>query len=171
MCGRSQFRKVPEIIEEFGPARVGDIGDPAIADEAFPKSVVPGLVLHKGERVISAFSWAFFDDGTGHNARARNGVRPARLARRLRLRPAGPPAGPLRRGTGLVLRPGRRHPGRRRPLPPRSAPAGGPPRRATMLTRPADDVVAPFHERMPVILPSDLIAPWLAGEAVPSTAC
>jgi putative SOS response-associated peptidase YedK len=36
-----------------------------------------------------------------------------------------------------------------------------------MLTRPADDVVAPFHERMPVILPSDLIGPWLAGEPVP----
>ena len=46
-------------------------------------------------------------------------------------------------------------------------PAGGPPRRATMLTRPADGVVAPFHERMPVILPADLITPWLAGEAVP----
>jgi putative SOS response-associated peptidase YedK len=69
VCGRSQFRKVPEIIEEFGPARVGDIVDAAIAEEAFPKSVVPGLVLHKKERVISAFSWAFFDDGTGHNAR------------------------------------------------------------------------------------------------------
>jgi len=27
--------------------------------------------------------------------------------------------------------------------------------------------VAPFHERMPVILPADLIGPWLAGEAVP----
>jgi hypothetical protein len=26
--------------------------------------------------------------------------------------------------------------------------------------------VSPFHERMPVILPSDLVAPWLAGEAV-----
>jgi putative SOS response-associated peptidase YedK len=36
-----------------------------------------------------------------------------------------------------------------------------------MLTRPADSVVAPFHERMPVILPPDLITPWLAGEAVP----
>jgi putative SOS response-associated peptidase YedK len=36
-----------------------------------------------------------------------------------------------------------------------------------MLTRPADDVVAPFHERMPVILPADLIGSWLAGEAVP----
>jgi putative SOS response-associated peptidase YedK len=36
-----------------------------------------------------------------------------------------------------------------------------------MLTRPADDVVAPFHERMPVILPADLVAPWLGGEQVP----
>jgi putative SOS response-associated peptidase YedK len=38
-----------------------------------------------------------------------------------------------------------------------------------MLTRPADDVVAPFHERMPVILAPDLVGPWLAGEPVPST--
>jgi putative SOS response-associated peptidase YedK len=36
-----------------------------------------------------------------------------------------------------------------------------------VLTRPADDVVAPFHERMPVILPGDLIGPWLTGEPVP----
>ena len=69
MCGRSQFRKVPEIIEDFGPAKVGDVVEAALPDEAFPRSVVPGLVLHKGERVISSFSWAFFDDGTGHNAR------------------------------------------------------------------------------------------------------
>jgi putative SOS response-associated peptidase YedK len=41
-----------------------------------------------------------------------------------------------------------------------------PPWRATMLTRPADDVVAPFHERMPVILPADLVPAWLAGEPV-----
>jgi len=27
--------------------------------------------------------------------------------------------------------------------------------------------VAPFHERMPVILPADLIGPWLGGEPVP----
>ena len=46
-------------------------------------------------------------------------------------------------------------------------PSGGPARRATMLTRPADDVVAPFHERMPVILPPDLVGLWLAGEPVP----
>jgi putative SOS response-associated peptidase YedK len=36
-----------------------------------------------------------------------------------------------------------------------------------MLTRPADELVAPFHERMPVILPPDLITAWLAGERVP----
>ena len=36
-----------------------------------------------------------------------------------------------------------------------------------MLTRPADDVVSPFHERMPVVLPPDLVGPWLAGAAVP----
>ena len=69
MCGRAQYLKVPEIIEEFGPARAGDIVDAVLTEEAFPRSVVPGLVLHKGERVISSFSWAFFDDGTGHNAR------------------------------------------------------------------------------------------------------
>ena len=36
-----------------------------------------------------------------------------------------------------------------------------------MLTRPADDVVRPHHERMPVILSREMIGPWLAGEAVP----
>jgi len=36
-----------------------------------------------------------------------------------------------------------------------------------MLTRPADDVVAPFHDRVPVVLPADLVGPWLAGDAVP----
>lgn len=167
MCGRSQFRKVPEIIEEFGPARVGDIVDAALADEAFPKSVVPGLVLHKGERVISAFSWAFFDDGTGHNARLetapdrpawRDAYTSARLVLPLARFVEGrawfsdPDGGPL--AVAGLYRLG-------------ALPAGGPPRRATMLTRPADDVVAPYHERMPVILPPDLIAPWLAGEAMP----
>jgi putative SOS response-associated peptidase YedK len=175
VCGRSQFLKVPEIIDEFGPARVGDIVDAALAEEAFPRSVVPGLVLHKGERVVSSFSWAFFDDGTGHNARLetaadrpawRDAYRSARLvlplARFVEGRawfadPSGRPlavAGLFRLGA-LPLTAGR------------PSIASGPPRRATMLTRPADDIVAPFHERMPVILPSDLIGPWLAGEPVP----
>ena len=167
MCGRSQFRKVPEIIEEFGPARVGDIVDGAIAEEAFPKSVVPGLVLHKGERIVSSFSWAFFDDGTGHNARLetasdRPAWRDAYIAARLVLplaRFVEGRAGFSDRDGASVAVAGLYRLG---PLP-----TGGPPRRATMLTRPADDVVSPFHERMPVILPSELIAPWLAGEAVP----
>jgi putative SOS response-associated peptidase YedK len=167
VCGRSQFRKVPEIIEEFGPARVGDVGETALTDEAFPKSVVPGLVLHKGERVVSAFSWAFFDDGTGHNARLesapeRPAWRDAYHSRRLIL--------PLARfvegrawfsdaaGETLVVA-GLYRLG--------ALPSGGPPRRATMLTRPADDAVSPYHERMPVILPADLVGPWLGGGAVP----
>ena len=174
MCGRAQYLKVPEIIEEFGPARVGDIADGAVADESFPRSVVPGVVLHRGERVVSSFSWAFFDDGTGHNARletaadrpawrdayasarlvlplarfvegrawfADRGGRPLAVAGLYRLGalPSGPggPSGPAR-----------------------------PPRRATMLTRPADAVVEPFHDRMPVVLPAELIGPWLAGEAL-----
>ena len=167
MCGRSQFRKVPEIIEDFGPARVGDVIDAALPEEAFPKSVVPGLVLHKGERVISSFSWAFFDDGTGHNARLetasdrpawRDAFTSARLVLPLarfvegRAWFADSGGGPL--AVAGLYRLG-------------ALPAGGPPRRATMLTRPADDAVAPFHERMPVILPPDLITAWLAGEAVP----
>jgi putative SOS response-associated peptidase YedK len=158
---------VPEIIEEFGPARVGDIVDAAVAEEAFPKSVVPGLVLHKGERVISSFSWAFFDDGTGHNARLETAAdRPAwsdafasarvvlPLARFVEGRAwFSETAGRTLAVAGL-FRLG-------------ALPSGGPPRRATMLTRPADDVVGQFHERMPVILPSDLVTPWLAGEPVP----
>ena len=167
MCGRSQFRKVPEIIEDFGPARVGDIVDAAIAEEAFPKSVVPGLVVHKGERVISSFSWAFFDDGTGHNARLESAAdRPAwrdaftsarlvlPLARFVEGRAWFADAGGRPLAVAGLYRLG-------------ALPTGGPPRRATMLTRPADHVVTPFHERMPVILPPDLVGPWLAGETMP----
>ena len=168
MCGRSQFRKVPEIIEEFGPARVGDVIDAVLTEEAFPKSVVPGLVLHKGERVVSSFSWAFFDDGTGHNARLETAAdRPAwrdayasarlvlPLARFVEGRAWFSEAAGRTLAVAGLFRLG-------------ALPSGGPPRRATMLTRPADDVVAPFHERMPVILPADLIGPWLAGEPVPT---
>jgi putative SOS response-associated peptidase YedK len=175
VCGRAQYLKVPEIIEEFGPARVGDIVDAALTDEAFPRSVVPGLVLHKEERVISSFSWAFFADGTGYNARLetaadrpswRDAYASARLvlpvARFVEGRawfsdPSGAPlavAGLYRLGA-LPAATGR-------------PPASGPTRRTTMLTRPADDVVGPYHERMPVILPRELIGPWLAGEAVPT---
>jgi putative SOS response-associated peptidase YedK len=167
VCGRSQFRKVPEIIEEFGPARVGDVVDATTAVEAFPKSVVPGLVLHKGERVVSSFSWAFFDDGTGHNARLETAAdRPAwrdafasarvvlPLARFVEGRAWFADAGSATLAVAGLYRLG-------------ALPGGGPPRRATMLTRPADAVVAPFHERMPVILPADLVAPWLGGEPVP----
>ncbi|HYH51709.1 MAG TPA: SOS response-associated peptidase family protein [Acidimicrobiia bacterium] len=168
MCGRSQFRRVPEIIEEFGPARVGDVVDAAIAEEAFPRSVIPGLVLHKGERVVSSFSWAFFDDGTGHNARIESAAdrpawRDAWASARLVLPLArfvegrawfAEVAGRTLAVAGLY-RLG-------------ALPGGGPPRRATMLTRPADQVVAPYHERMPVILPADLVEVWLAGEPVPA---
>jgi len=177
VCGRARYLTVPEIIEEFGPARVGDIADATVADEAFPRSVVPGLVLHRAERVISSFSWAFFDDGTGHNARLETaGERPAwrdafasarlvlPVARFVEGRawfadPAGRPlavAGLYRLGA----------------LPPAGGGRpdhAGPARRATMLTRPAAAAVEPFHDRMPVILPPDLIGPWLAGETVPTS--
>jgi len=167
VCGRAQYLKVPEIIEEFGPARVGDVVDAALAEEAFPRSVVPGLVLHRGERIVSSFSWAFFDDGTGHNARLetapdrpswRDAYRSARLVLPLARFAEGrawfsdPSGHPL--AVAGLFRLGALAP-------------GGTPRRATMLTRPADGVVAPFHERMPVILPTDLIGPWLAGHPVP----
>jgi putative SOS response-associated peptidase YedK len=128
-------------------------------------------VLHKGERVVSSFSWAFFDDGTGHNARLetapdrpawRDAYRSGRLVLPLARFVEGrawfaDPAGRTLAVAGLY---------RLGALP--GGPGGTrPPRRATMLTRPADEVVAAFHERMPVILPPDLISPWLAGEAVP----
>ena len=167
MCGRSQFRRVPEIIEDFGPARVGDINEAALPEEAFPRSVVPGLVLHKAERVVSAFSWAFFDDGTGHNARLetaserpawRDAFTSARIVLPLTRFVEGRAWFSAASGRPLAVA-GLYRLG--------ALPSGGPPRRTTMLTRPADDVVAPFHERMPVVLPPDLITPWLAGEAVP----
>ena len=37
----------------------------------------------------------------------------------------------------------------------------------TILTTEANGTVAPVHPRMPVILPPEAFAPWLAGEAVP----
>ena len=178
MCGRSQFRRVPEIVEEFGPARVGDVDEAALTDEAFPQSVVPGLVLHKGERIVSAFSWAFFDDGTGHNARLetapdrppwRDAFASARLVLPLARFVEGrawfsEAAGRPLAVAGLY----RLCPGRQVQLARLGAlPTGGPPRRATMLTRPADGVVGPYHDRMPVILPAELVGPWLAGEPVP----
>src|SRR5205807_5636081 len=141
VCGRSQFLRVPEIVEAFGPARVGDVVEAALAEEAFPGSVVPGLVRHKEERVVSSFLWAFFDDGTGHNARLetapeRPAWREAYASARLVL-----PLGRFVEGRAWFADPSGR------PL----AVAGlyriAPERRATMLTRPADDVVAPFHER------------------------
>ena len=36
----------------------------------------------------------------------------------------------------------------------------------TILTTAANAVLAPIHERMPVMLPRDTFGPWLAGEAV-----
>jgi len=177
VCGRAQYLKVPEIIEEFGPARIGDIVDAVLTDEAFPCSVVPGLVLHKGERVISSFSWAFFDDGSGYNARLetasdrpawRDAYASARLVLPLarfvegRAWFADPSGHPL--AVAGLYRLGALPPAAGRP-----SDAAGPPRRAAMLTRPSDDVVGPYHERMPVILPRELIGPWLAGEAVPRT--
>jgi putative SOS response-associated peptidase YedK len=162
VCGRAQYLKVPEIIEEYGPARVGDVDETALADEAFPNSVVPGLVLHHGKRIVSSFSWAFFDDGTGHNAR-------------LETAPDRPAWREAYASARLVLPLARFVEGRAWFADATGAPlavAGlyrrGPVRRATMLTRPADATVAPFHERMPVILPPDVVAAWLAGGAVPA---
>jgi len=163
VCGRSQFLRVPEVIEAFGPARVGDVAGTDLAEEAFPGSVVPGLVLHQGERVVSSFTWGFFDDGTGHNAR-------------LETAPDRPAWREAFTSARLVLPLARFVEGRAWFADPSGAPlavaglyrirAG---RRATMLTRPADDVVASFHERMPVILPAGLVGPWLAGDPLPAT--
>jgi len=166
VCGRSQFLRVPEIVEAYGPARVGEVVEAARAEEAFPGSVVPGLVLHKGERVVSSFGWGFFDDGTGHNARLETAAD----------RPAWREA---YAGARLVLPLARFVEGRAWFADPSGAPlavaglyrraTGTPARRATMLTRPADGVVAAYHERMPVILPADLIDAWLAGEPAPTS--
>ena len=37
----------------------------------------------------------------------------------------------------------------------------------TILTTAANEIVAPVHDRMPMILPPEALGPWLAGEAVP----
>jgi putative SOS response-associated peptidase YedK len=161
MCGRSQFLRVPEVVEAFGPARVGDVAD--VSEEAFPGSVVPAVVVHGTERVVSSFRWGFFEDDTGHNARletatTRPAWRDAYATARLVMPVAAfvegrawfrPEAGGALAVAGLY-RFGR---DRRR--------------RATMLTRPAGEAVAPFHERMPVVLPGELMDAWLAGADVP----
>ena len=167
MCGRAQYLKVPEIIEAYGPARAGDVDETALSDEAFPGSAVPGLGVLNGGRVVSSFSWAFFEDGTGHNARLETAAdrpawREAYASARLLL-----PVARFVEGRAWFADPSGR-PLAVAGLYRLARPAGGPLRRATMLTRPADGVVAPFHQRMPVILPADLIGPWLAGEAVPA---
>lgn len=161
MCGRSQFLRVPEIVEAFSPIRVGDVAD--VSEEAFPGSVVPAVATHGAERVISSFRWAFFDDNTGHNARletarARPAWRDAYAQSRLVLPLAAfvegrawfrPEAGGGLAVAGLY----------------RFGSDGL--RRATMLTRPAGEAVAPFHERMPVVLPAERLDPWLGGADVP----
>ncbi len=161
MCGRSQFLRVPEIEEAYGPARVGDVAD--VSEEAFPGAVVPALVLHGAERVVSAFRWGFFEDDTGHNARLetapdrpawREAYTTARLVMPLRAFVEGrawfrPESAGSLAVAGLYRF------------------AGDGRRRATMLTRPAGEAVAPFHERMPVVLPTELLDAWLAGAGVP----
>ena len=41
----------------------------------------------------------------------------------------------------------------------------------TILTTAANEMVAPVHDRMPVILPAEAFGPWLAGETVPLGPC
>ena len=161
MCGRSQFLRVPEIVEAFGPARVGDVTD--VSEEAFPGSVVPAVVTHGTERVVSSFRWGFFDDNTGHNARletapSRPAWREAYAGNRLVLPLAAFVEGrawfrPEAAGAPLAVAGLFRF-------------AGDGRRRTTMLTRPAGPAVAPFHERMPVVLPAEMLDAWLGGAAV-----
>lgn len=148
------------MVEAFGPARVGDVAD--VSEEAFPGSVVPAVVTHGSERVVSSFRWGFFDDNTGHNARletapSRPAWRDAYAQSRLVLPLAAfvegrawfrPEAAGSLAVAGLYRF------------------AGDGRRRATMLTRPANEAVAPFHDRMPVILPVGLLDAWLAGADV-----
>lgn len=159
MCGRSQFLPVPEIESCFAPVRVGDVGAPE--EEAFPGTRVPAIVVHRGTRVISGFAWGFFDDGTGHNARLETAsTRPAWRDAYARARLVLPLAAFVegrawfRPADATVLAVAGLY---------RLTPDG---RRTTMLTRPADGTVAPYHDRMPVILPADLVDAWLAGEPV-----
>ena len=178
MCGRSQFRKVPEIIEEFGPARVGDIVDAALADEAFPKSVVPGLGAAQGGAGHLVVLLGLLRRRHRPQRPPGDGLRPAGLAGRLR-RPPGSscpwPASSKGRAWFAELSGG--------PLavaglyrlgalpPPRRPAAPRPPRRATMLTRPADDVVAPVpraHAGHPPSGPDRPLAGRRAGAAGPA---
>lgn len=159
MCGRSRFPPVSRIESCFAPARRGDVA--GAAEEAVPGGDVPGLVHHRGERVISRFTWGFFDGGAGHNARletaaARPAWRDAYRRARLVLPLAAFVEGRawFRAADGSPLAVAGLY---------RLTPAG---RRATMLTRPADAAVAAHHDRMPVVVPHDLLDAWLAGGAV-----
>ncbi len=130
-------------------------------EQACPGAVGAGVVLHQDGRVASSFRWGFCDDLTSHNARLETATeRPAwreafdrfRLVLPLVTFMEGGAWFRHQEGSGLAVA----------GLYRRSN--GG--RRATMLTRPADTAVDPFHDRMPVILPADLIEPWLAGNDV-----
>lgn len=142
-----------------------------VAEEAFPRSVVPGVVAHRGERVISSFTWGFTpDDGpgkTGHNARLETAAdRPAWRDAYARARLILPVAAFVE-GRAWFRPVNTNHlaiAGLYRLGP---ATAEGPVRRATMLTRAADSTVAEYHERMPVLLPADLVDQWLALEEMP----
>jgi putative SOS response-associated peptidase YedK len=159
VCGRSQFLTVPQIQAWYAPVRVGDVAE--VVQQAHLGAVVPGVIHDRDERLVSAFLWGFFeDDRPGHNARletARAGPawREAFTTARLVL-----PLAAFVEG-GAWFRTGDASPLAVAGLYRFSD--GDHRRRATMLTRPADAVVAPFHDRMPVILPADLIEGWLAG--------
>lgn len=161
MCGRSQFLRVPEVVEAYGPARVGDVI--GVSEEAYPGAVVPAVVRQGADRVVSSFRWGFFEDDTGHNARLetaparpawREAYESARLVMPLRAFVEGRAWFRPEHGGSLAVAGLYRF-------------AGDGRRRATMLTRPAGEAVAPFHERMPVVLPTEMLDAWLAGGGVP----
>ena len=159
MCGRSQFLTVPEIEAGYTPIRVGDVA--GVVDQAYPGAVVAGVVLHQDERVVSSFRWGFFDDLTSHNARLETATeRPAWRDAFDRSRLVLPLVTFMEGGAWF----------RSEDSSPLAVAGlyrlsnGG--RRATMLTRPADGAVFPFHDRMPVILSPDLVEPWLVGDDI-----
>src|SRR5439155_8915476 len=110
---------------------------------------------------VSSFRWGFFDDLTSHNARLETATeRPAWRDAFDRSRLVLPLVTFMEGGAWF----------RSEDSSPLAVAGlyrlshGG--RRATMLTRPADGAVFPFHDRMPVILSPDLVEPWLVGDDI-----
>lgn len=155
MCGRSVFSTTSRAQDALAVVRTGGAAPPV--GKATPGMLVPGVVTSRGERILWAFYWGFGHAGDLYNARLENVLTKAVWAQVWKNRVLLPterfaegrgwfadPDGNVLALAGLW----------------RHMTNGS---HVTMLTRPANDVVAPYHHRMPVVVPEPLWDRWLAG--------